>query len=125
MRRRYRLRDSERFQYVRRQGESRKGRLVILIYLKNGLDQSRFGFSASRRVGKAVQRNRARRLMRESVRLQFQDIASGWDMIFLARSHIVGASFSQVDADCRRVLHQAGLLRPAVSSASSSLPLNV
>lgn len=120
MRRRNRLRESDRFQSVRRLGKSHKGRLVILIYLRNGLDYSRFGFSASRRVGNAVQRNRARRLMRESVRLQFADIATGWDVIFLARTHIVGATFAEVDADCRRLLQQANLLQQTPSSSQVS-----
>jgi ribonuclease P protein component len=109
VRRRHRLKSNDRFRQVRRQGKSCKERRIILLYLENDLPYSRFGFTASRRVGNAVKRNRARRLMRESVRLQFETIATGWDMVFIARPFILGSSFSEVDADCRRALDRAGL----------------
>ncbi len=110
MRRRYRLRSRERFAQVRRQGQSYKDRLTILVCLRNDLPYSRVGFTASRRVGNAVKRNRARRLLRESVRLRFPGIDPGWDMVFIARPHIVFARFQQVDAACGRLLEKAALL---------------
>lgn len=106
----YRLRERERFQQIRREGKTRDDRLVVLVCLHNELLYSRFGFSASRRVGKAVVRNRARRLMRESARLQISQIHPGWDIVFIARSALARATFWQVDASCRKLLGQAGLL---------------
>jgi len=109
VRRRYRLRSRERFQEVRRKGRSAKHPLAILVYLRNDLPHSRFGFTASRRVGNAVQRNRARRLLRESVRLQLETIEPGWDLVFIARPAIVNKSFRQVDEACKRLLKKARL----------------
>jgi ribonuclease P protein component len=83
--------------------------LAILVYLRNDLPHSRFGFTASRRVGNAVQRNRARRLLRESVRLQLETIEPGWDLVFIARPAIVNKSFRQVDEACKRLLKKARL----------------
>ena len=105
----YRLRERERFQQIRREGKTREDRLVVLVCLQNELPYSRFGFSASRRVGKAVVRNRARRLMRESAHHASQ-IHPGWDIVFIARSALARATFWQVDASCRKLLGQAGLL---------------
>lgn len=105
---------------VRRQGQSREERFVVLIYLPNDLSYSRFGFAASRRVGKAVRRNRARRLLRESVRLQLAAIAPGWDMIFVARVATATATFQQVDTDCRKALRRAGLLQPPEETSMGS-----
>lgn len=83
----------------------------MLCALPNGLPYCRFGFTASRHVGKAVARNRARRLMREAVRLNLQHIEPGWDLVFIARSAITGACFREVEAACTALLHRAGLWR--------------
>jgi ribonuclease P protein component len=115
--RRYRLRSRERFQQVRRTGKSRKDQLAILVFLRNDLPYSRFGFTASRRVGNAVQRNRAKRLLRESVRLRFGSIKPGWDMVFIARPAIVNQPFQKVDAACERLLKKAHMLTPPVAAS--------
>ncbi len=119
MRRRFRLRSKDRFQQVRRQGRSYKHRLVILVVLPNQLPHSRFGFTASKRIGNAVQRNRARRLMREAVRLRWEDIQPGWDVVCIARRPIAQATFHDVQAACDHLLAQAGLLKPPSSHAVS------
>ena len=86
---------------------------MILCALPNGLPYSRFGFTASRKVGEAVRRNRARRLMREAVRLQLAEILSGWDLVFVARPSITQTKFSEVKAACTQLLRRAHLLRVA------------
>ncbi len=111
MRRRYRLRSKERFQQVRRQGRSYKHRLLVLVVLPNGLPYSRFGFTASKRVGNAVKRNRARRLMREAMRLRLEKVHPGWDVVCIARPPIVQASFHEVQAACDELLARARLLK--------------
>ena len=65
------LRCSRDFQKVYRNGRRYDGALMTAFVLPNKLPQNRFGITASRKgVGNAVQRNRARRLLRETFRSQ-------------------------------------------------------
>jgi len=114
----HRVRENERFQEIRRQGRSYTDRLVVLCVLPNGLPYSRHGFSASRRIGKAVQRNKIRRRLSESLRLRMAEILPGWDMVWIARNPIQNAAYGEIDAACARLLRRASLL----SEAPPSLP---
>jgi ribonuclease P protein component len=99
------------FQRVRRLGASWAGRLMVLQTLANGLDHSRFGFAAGRSVGGAVQRNRAKRLLREAVRAHRQRIVTGWDLVWIARAPMAGARFTQVQSEVAAHLGRAQLLQ--------------
>lgn len=109
----YRLRSNKQFQQVRREGRSWTHPLLVLCALPNGLGYSRFGFSVSHWVGKAVVRNRAKRLLREATRLRQGDIEKGWDLVFIARHPIREADFKQVDQAVGQLLRRAGLLKVA------------
>ncbi|MBI1298250.1 ribonuclease P protein component [bacterium] len=115
MKRRYRVQENERFQEIRRRGRSYSEHRLVLCALPNDLPYSRFGFSVSRRIGKAVVRNRIKRRIREAVRLRMGQIQSGWDVVFIARNPIRDADFHQIDAACARLLRRASLLEETVS----------
>ncbi len=106
----YRLQDNQQFQVVKKDGRSWSDPLLVLCVLPNGLEYSRFGFSVSKRVGKAVVRNRVKRLLREATRLRQAGIPPGRDLVFIARSPIKAANFQQVDQAVEQLLRQAGLL---------------
>lgn len=106
----YRLRKSEQFQKVRDEGRSWANRWLVLCALRNDLTHSRFGFTASRRIGSAVVRNRVRRRMREAVRLRREALAPGWDLVFIARSTLKEATFREVDRAVEQLLRRARLL---------------
>ncbi|MEJ5199626.1 MAG: ribonuclease P protein component [Anaerolineae bacterium] len=110
MKRRYRLTDKERFRLVRQTGISYTHRLLVLCLLPNELSFSRCGFAVSRRLGKAVERNRVRRRMREAVRLLWDLLAPGWDLVWVARPAIKSAEFGEIQAACIYLLRQAGAL---------------
>jgi ribonuclease P protein component len=84
--------------------------LCVLSYRPNGLTHNRYGFIVASRLGKAVVRNRIRRLIRESIRQRHPSLKSGFDMVFIARHPIVGASFSEVDEAVADSLRCARLL---------------
>ena len=91
------LRKQADFDAVYKRGRSVGDKYVVLFYLKNGLDHNRTGFLASKKVGNSVQRNRARRLMKESFRHICTDIKEGYDIIFIARNSINGRKYEEVN----------------------------
>lgn len=111
MKRRYRLRDKERFRQVRQTGKSYPHGLLVLCLLPNEEKVSRCGFTASRRIGNAVARNRARRRMSEVVRLLWDLIEPGYDMVWIARPGIDQTDFLVLQAACLHLLRRARVLR--------------
>ena len=108
MRRKEVLTGSREFGAVYNKGKSVGDRYVVFFYKKNGLPYSRTGFLASKKVGNAVARNRARRLMKESVRLM-DPLPAGYDMIFIARNTIEGKSCREVRRSIESAVRRAGI----------------
>jgi ribonuclease P protein component len=123
MKKRFRLRKNSDFQRVRREGRSWAHPFLVLCALRNDLGYSRFGFSASKRVGGAVVRNRARRLMREATRLRQAMIADGWDVVIIARQPMREANPHQVDRAIGQLLRRARLLEAAEEITGDGLPI--
>ena len=83
----YVLRRDDDFKSIYKLGRSTGGKYVVVFCRRNGLDYNRLAYLASKKVGNSVCRNRARRLMRESMR-QIDSIDQGFDIILIARNTI-------------------------------------
>ena len=105
------LRKQADFDAVYKRGRSVGDKYVVIFYLKNGLDHTRTGFLASKKVGNSVKRNRARRLMRESYRQIKDKIPQGYDIILIARNTISDRSFMEVDNSIVHALRRTGLVK--------------
>ena len=80
----------------------------MVAYVLPGQDVSRAGFVCGRKVGGAVARNRARRLLKEAWRVCFPRVRGGLDIVFVARVDIRGAKVADVIADMSAALTKAG-----------------
>jgi ribonuclease P protein component len=98
------------FQQVWDDGKSWSHPLVILRARANGTEQCRFGVVAGKKVGKATVRNRAKRLMREALRARLTTIASGWDIIVIARSGAQDATFQDISTAIGGLLQRAKII---------------
>jgi ribonuclease P protein component len=74
---------------------------------------SRLGVVTSKKIGGAVQRSRARRLLRESFRLHHRELARPVDLVLIARPSIAGKGLAEVERDFFRAVRQAQLERTA------------
>ena len=91
------LRKKEDFDAIYKAGRSVPDRFIVLFYRKNDLSYNRTAFLASKKVGNSVHRNRAKRLMKESYRLNRDRFSTGYDLIFIARNSINGRKCKDVE----------------------------
>ena len=104
---------SEDYALVYAKGGSWACNLVAMRALPTGLALSRCGFSISKKVGKAVVRNRIKRLLREILRVT--PLKPGWDIVFVARPAAASADYVNLKRAVERLLSQADLLETASS----------
>lgn len=92
-----------------RQGKRCSGSLVVVRVLPNGLDRSRLGVVVTKKVGGAVDRNRAKRRIREAVNIRA--ILPGWDVVVIARTSIQSAEYRDLERELQQLLVRAGVIR--------------
>lgn len=109
MKRKYRLRRNRDFRRVRLVGKTYASPLLVLAFLRNELNHNRFGFVVSKQLGKAVDRNKIKRRLREAVRLRLASIQPGADIVFVARKRARQAPYAALAESAERLLKEAGL----------------
>ena len=95
------LKLNKEFRRLYYRGKCLPARTVVVYAQKNRLGFSRLGLTCGKTIGKAVARNRAKRLMRESFRNLLPQISGGYDIVIVARTAICGKKCRDVLKDMR------------------------
>jgi ribonuclease P protein component len=106
----FRLTRSIDFKRVRLVGKAYSHPLVVLFSAPGEVSQTRVGITAGKRVGGAVKRNRAKRLLREATRLLYPKIHPGNDLLLIARDPLYKANLLQTRSALENVLFRAKLI---------------
>ena len=101
-----RIRQRPEFERVYNDGTRSHGRFMTIFVLPNGGSAPRFGVAATRKLGSAVTRNRAKRLAREVFRRR--KLAVGLDIVIVPRREMLDAPFASLEADYHSTLERCG-----------------
>lgn len=96
---------------VRRFGTSFAHPLVVLYFYENDHDRNRFAVSAGKSVGNAVNRNRAKRLIRAALQKILPDIQEGYDMLLIAREPLAASNCQETKKALKSLFERADLLK--------------
>lgn len=105
----YNIRKNSEFRAVYKKGKSFSNYLLVLYIYRNNSEYNRLGVTVSKKVGKSVARNRIKRLIKESYRLNSNDINKGYDLIFIARNPANGKSYKEIHKAVLNLFNKAGL----------------
>ncbi len=108
MKKKGRLTKPEQYNLVYNKGSTQVDRFLVVKFMPNRLDFSRYGISVSKHVGKAVVRNRVKRILREILRLSHFD--PGWDIILIARGPAAESDYRQLEKSAIGLLSKARVL---------------
>lgn len=105
------LKENRDFRRLYGRGKSFVSPVVVTYVMKNRCKQLRFGITTSKKTGKAVQRNRSRRVIREAFRQLEPGVRQGYDLVFVARGKTPYVKCMEVRNAMEIQLRQAGLLK--------------
>lgn len=98
------LKKDTEFRKIYRAGSSAADRHLVIYRLMSISDEPRIGFSISKKLGKAVKRNKIKRMLREICRLNIDKFPKGYNYVIIARLAAQNCDYHQLEQSVFNVL---------------------
>lgn len=107
------IKENRDFRRIYARGKSFVSPYLVTYIMKNRSGNYRLGITASKKIGKAVQRNRSRRIIMAAYRniYPLMEEKGGYDFIFVARGRTPYVKSTDVMRCMKRQLKEAGVLK--------------
>ena len=105
-----RIINNNEYRLVYKHGKCEVGRLCVLYGMPVAKQKTRIGFVTGKKVGGAVERNRARRLMKEVYRLNQHQIREGYHIVIVGRGPLKDATYERAEKEILYLLRKSKLL---------------
>lgn len=104
------LKENKDFRRLYYRGKNKAGSVLVTYAMKNKKGHNAIGITTGKKIGGAVERNRARRIIRVAFRNLEQEINGSWDFVFVARSRTTMVKEQEVEAQMRAHFVELGII---------------
>lgn len=104
------IKENKDFIRIYKRGKSFVCPTLVVYAFKNRRNINRIGITTSKKIGKAVVRNRARRVIREAYRSVEPKTKPGWDLVIVARGKTAARKSTEIAVVLKNILANAGVL---------------
>ena len=111
MREKTKINKNREYKKIYNHGKSMASPVIVTYLLKNKLSVVRYGITTSKKIGNAVKRNRARRVIRAAFAELKNKVKDGYDLIFIARSKTCFVKTREVLEDMEFHLEKLGAFK--------------
>ena len=105
------LKENRDFRRAYNKGKSFVSPFIVVYLNKNRTNNVRLGITAGKKIGKAVKRNRAKRVITAAFLSVLPNIRDGFDIVIVARTRILDVKSTVVAASLHKLLSAAGALK--------------
>lgn len=115
------LKENKDFRRLYYRGKSEAASCLVTYVMKNNFSKTRVGITSGKKIGNAVKRNRARRLIRAAFS-EYEDRLNGYyDIVFVARTRTAQVKMQDVRKQMEEQLGKLGVLSEKADKKSSNI----
>jgi ribonuclease P protein component len=113
------IKKNSHFRFIYSRGKSYSNDKLVLYIFKNKKNINRTGLSVSKKIGNSVVRNRIKRLIRESYRLNKIKFKKGYDLIFIARIGSKNSNFRDIEKSVLYLMKRSSLIKEGIENENN------